>query len=47
MQRKVINEINNFIRIIMVGLTTTIIIQLIFILLWSTMTSADKNNILI
>ena len=43
MQRKVINEINNIIRIIMVGLTTTIIIQLIFILLWSTMISAEAN----
>lgn len=43
MQRRVINEINNFIRIIMVGLTTTIIIQLIFILLWSTMISAEVN----
>tara|TARA_Y100000389_G_scaffold123003_1_gene120287 strand:- start:614 stop:1264 length:651 start_codon:yes stop_codon:yes gene_type:complete len=43
MQRRVINEINNFIRIIMVGLTTTIIMQLIFLLLWSTMISAEVN----
>ena len=43
MQRRVINEINTIIRIIMVGLTTTIIMQLIFLLLWSTMISAEVN----
>jgi hypothetical protein len=42
MQRRVINEINTIIRIIMVGLTTTIIIQLIFLLMWSTMISGEK-----
>ena len=44
-RRNLTSEIKNYIQILMIGLTTSILLQLIFVLLWSTIIGATEINI--